>query len=97
MYMLLLCYLMILRPPKSTRTDTLFPYTTLFRSQKRPAKRLHGRNQRRCHVNRAVFLMLPAHLQHDVGPADKAHHQIAHGTDEGLAIDRKSTRLNSSH
>src|SRR3546814_18007679 len=23
---------MILRPPKSTRTDTLFPYTTLFRS-----------------------------------------------------------------
>src|SRR3546814_2235740 len=25
--------LMIRRPPKSTRTDTLFPYTTLFRSQ----------------------------------------------------------------
>src|SRR3546814_20636774 len=24
---------MILRPPKSTRTDTLFPYTTLFRSR----------------------------------------------------------------
>src|SRR3546814_13702868 len=24
--------LMILRPPRSTRTDTLFPYTTLFRS-----------------------------------------------------------------
>src|SRR3546814_19477715 len=27
---------MILRPPRSTRTDTLFPYTTLFRSH-------HGR------------------------------------------------------
>src|SRR3546814_4805047 len=26
---------MILRPPRSTRTDTLFPYTTLFRSQRR--------------------------------------------------------------
>src|SRR3546814_20730016 len=26
-------FLMILRPPRSTRTDTLFPYTTLFRSQ----------------------------------------------------------------
>src|SRR3546814_15920396 len=25
-------FLMILRPPRSTRTDTLFPYTTLFRS-----------------------------------------------------------------
>src|SRR3546814_4923508 len=24
---------MILRPPRSTRTDTLFPYTTLFRSK----------------------------------------------------------------
>src|SRR3546814_7686066 len=27
--------LMIRRPPRSTRTDTLFPYTTLFRSQLR--------------------------------------------------------------
>src|SRR3546814_8137787 len=25
-------FLMILRPPRSTRTDTLFPYTTIFRS-----------------------------------------------------------------
>src|SRR3546814_9854878 len=30
---------MIRRPPRSTRTDTLFPYTTLFRSIVRP--RLH--------------------------------------------------------
>src|SRR3546814_15596780 len=29
-------FLMIRRPPRSTRTDTLFPYTTLFRSQQRP-------------------------------------------------------------
>src|SRR3546814_14462877 len=28
---------MIRRPPRSTRTDTLFPYTTLFRSQERTA------------------------------------------------------------
>src|SRR3546814_3874765 len=27
------CFLMIRRPPRSTRTDTLFPYTTLFRSR----------------------------------------------------------------
>src|SRR3546814_15896759 len=39
MYMLMKCvisvlifFLMIRRPPRSTRTDTLFPYTTLFRS-----------------------------------------------------------------
>src|SRR3546814_3288243 len=30
-------FLMILRPPRSTRTDTLFPYTTLFRSCRCPA------------------------------------------------------------
>src|SRR3546814_11987528 len=28
------CFLMIRRPTRSTRTDTLFPYTTLFRSYK---------------------------------------------------------------
>src|SRR3546814_6607859 len=28
-------FLMIRRPPRSTRTDTLFPYTTLFRSFQR--------------------------------------------------------------
>src|SRR3546814_20794176 len=27
---------MIRRPPRSTRTDTLFPYTTLFRSERNP-------------------------------------------------------------
>src|SRR3546814_7375425 len=48
-------FLMILRPPRSTRTDTLFPYTTLFRSSEgtwhrdhrawrgRHAKARHGR------------------------------------------------------
>src|SRR3546814_8983835 len=30
--MLRIFFLMIRRPPRSTRTDTLFPYTTLFRS-----------------------------------------------------------------
>src|SRR3546814_9584297 len=29
-------FLMIRRPPRSTRTDTLFPYTTLFRSAFQP-------------------------------------------------------------
>src|SRR3546814_1033519 len=34
-YMLypIVVFLMIRRPPRSTRTDTLFPYTTLFRSE----------------------------------------------------------------
>src|SRR3546814_2047748 len=33
---------MIRRPPRSTRTDTLFPYTTLFRSD-RPVSRIQPR------------------------------------------------------
>src|SRR3546814_2665161 len=67
---------MILRPPRSTRTDTLFPYTTLFRSHRdrhgpspstsrRPHKRVSGRLRtgRRSPVGlRTVLrrLMLPA-------------------------------------
>src|SRR3546814_8067996 len=31
-------FLMIRRPPRSTRTDTLFPYTTLFRSSNRQVR-----------------------------------------------------------
>src|SRR3546814_18612902 len=33
MLLLFLFFLRIRRPPRSTRTDTLFPYTTLFRSR----------------------------------------------------------------
>src|SRR3546814_15750805 len=32
-----ICFLMIRPPPRSTRTDPLFPYTTLFRSRRRRA------------------------------------------------------------
>src|SRR3546814_20518957 len=35
-------FLSIRRPPRSTRTDTLFPYTTLFRSQYRTKGFLRG-------------------------------------------------------
>src|SRR3546814_6278787 len=34
---------MLRRPPRSTRTDTLFPYTTLFRSTRRRNPRSSGR------------------------------------------------------
>src|SRR3546814_4492599 len=36
---------MIRRPPRSTRTDTLFPYTTLFRS--RPSSIIYSENLHR--------------------------------------------------
>src|SRR3546814_19367208 len=42
-------FLMIRRPPRSTRTDTLFPYTTLFRShvEAREAGHLRALGRRR--------------------------------------------------
>src|SRR3546814_10991704 len=34
LYVYVFFFLMLRRPPRSTRTDTLFPYTTLFRSDR---------------------------------------------------------------
>src|SRR3546814_7694027 len=50
-------FLMIRRPPRSTRTDTLFPYTTLFRSGERdtrPDLWLEGRQPNRRGPRRGV-------------------------------------------
>src|SRR3546814_13889080 len=102
---------MIRRPPRSTRTDTLFPYTTLFRSwsyadvlpffkrsegNERGADEFHGAggplnvmDQRWPNVTSRRFVESAASLQlprtADFNRPDN----------EGL--DRKSTRLNSSH
>src|SRR3546814_7997871 len=38
---------MIRRPPRSTRTDTLFPYTTLFRTPAAPRPRLRAADRER--------------------------------------------------
>src|SRR3546814_18358176 len=48
---------MIRRPPRSTRTDTLFPYTTLFRSE----------DQRDKPGGRKGFSYDPDHSQHERG------------------------------
>src|SRR3546814_15441497 len=56
---------MIRRPPRSTRTDTLFPYTTLFRSQRAQADRREDRapGQR----SQRVVRPLPRSRQRDPG------------------------------
>src|SRR5438309_3348034 len=80
---------MIRQPPRST----LFPYTTLFRSDH--ARRKVGRPAL---LQRAPVLHLqrPAHL-----PAfelEAAHHMGGTARSMSRAVpDRKSTRLNSSH
>src|SRR3546814_18655878 len=44
-------FLMIRRPPRSTPTDTLFPYTSLFRSLRQSERgNICGRGSARCHL-----------------------------------------------
>src|SRR3546814_21105210 len=45
-YVSFVLFLMIRRPPRSTRTDTLFPYTTLFRSRRADRQRLGAEDPR---------------------------------------------------
>src|SRR3546814_7380823 len=55
-------FLMIRRPPRSTRTDTLFPYTTLFRARQREQIGSAGAHPMasRCRHHRRVRCLLPA-------------------------------------
>src|SRR3546814_17671840 len=106
---------MIRRPPISTRTDTLFPYTTLFRSLEAhglaPRKRFlfsgppgTGKTMTAAAIagelSMPLFtILLDGVINKYMGESaaklrlifDSMHHS------RGVYLDRKSTRLNSSH
>src|SRR3546814_5271080 len=105
---------MIRRPPRSTRTDTLFPYTTLFRSRGAPTgddgadipsstsrKELAARTRSiPSTASRRLVLVFDQQRCRPVGDPFQAgalkggdHVRV----DLRLGLDRKSTRLNSSH
>src|SRR3546814_20697553 len=93
-------FLMIRRPPRSTRTDTLFPYTTLFRSVVGVGGVVDRGGilravQRPVHHVVAFGAVLAAHVLHhaDVAVLDDDVGDVV----VALQGDRKSTRLNSSH
>src|SRR3546814_10019360 len=115
---------MIRRPPRSTRTDTLFPYTTLFRSAgedsdvgQRDQETLGRKTQRggyvanhrraedddRRRVEKAGYRADHREQQPDTAGAEPPAHRARRGDGaveqpgEFERIDRKSTRLNSSH
>src|SRR5207249_9810382 len=82
--------LLIPRPP----TSTLFPYTTLFRSNAHPQFRNRREQNRGIQValhSRAIADIHPRLIDVDA-PVDS--HHVAAGS---VQLDRKSTRLNSSH
>src|SRR3546814_14098945 len=104
------------RPPRSTLTATLFPYTTLFRSlgigdfPLFTAKLHTDLNYMRCAqlLRDCQDCIFPAFASHNAmtlafvselfAGADYELQRL-HGMGEGAhdALDRKSTRLNSSH
>src|SRR3546814_19422657 len=94
------CFLIIRRPPRSTRTDTLFPYTTLFRSdavdQRAAMPALHKDGGR--HGNEDGQHDVPVDVPRpNQNPCRQGEAANADGCAEPAMQDRKSTRLNSSH
>src|SRR3546814_10352649 len=62
---------MIRRPPRSTRTDTLFPYATLFRSLQPPRRPHPGRHAAR-HPREDHVAWLQRHRRAQVGDLRRA-------------------------
>src|SRR3546814_11944204 len=97
---------MIRRPPRSTRTDTLFPYTTLFRSFGAGVIATHQTLQFGefadhfgDEVGLRQFRRLPRERGVAVGDDAFACQPFGELRDalDLVGEDRKSTRLNSSH
>src|SRR3546814_2155626 len=73
---------MIRRPPRSTRTDTLFPYTTLFRSGRSVDRLFPDLDAAEIHAGElAEHLVMIAGNIDDVGAALGALH---HPADDGI-------------
>src|SRR3546814_12626059 len=88
---------MMRRPPRSTRTDTLYPYATLFRScpvalEVLDLLDLADGDPR----NADVVALLELAGAGELGLVDLARPEPEVAHDRGQQ-DRKSTRLNSSH
>src|SRR2546430_13620071 len=85
---------MIRRPPRST----LFPYTTLFRSPNAAWAKKYARQEPGAPANPMkvvkIFFKEPDYYIHGTGDINSLGKAESHGC---LRIDRKSTRLNSSH
>src|SRR3546814_11643367 len=100
---------MVRRPPRSTRTATLFPYTTLFRSPTDatltitfdddvPTANDDTFNQSAENADVVGDVKLDNGNGADVEGADGAASYAYNNDHDGVGtLDRKSTRLNSSH
>src|SRR3546814_20410597 len=99
-------FVMILLPPRTTRTDTLFPYTTLFRSITGDMHSVNKANFAIFHWFSGEFRPRFANLKNEMKnifcPKAPTHYkdflvQPVRQLNRQLIRDRKSKRLNSSH
>src|SRR3546814_16230644 len=104
---------MISRPTKSTRSDTLFPYTMLFRSQQMKEltgilPRLTDSNQNLIYSEISNHPCVQQIIYHDalkdmivqqklLAEAMSLLSKITPESSKNMSLDRKSTRLNSIH
>src|SRR5258705_10180458 len=84
---------MIRRPPRST----LFPYTTLFRSDVSKAASAASESQFLGPRGAAFFSVPRSDVPGSLTKAVKLKKAAPRGPKNWLSLDRKSTRLNSSH
>src|SRR3546814_11231217 len=89
-----LFFLTIRRPPRSTLTDTLFPYTTLFRSFYWQDMEV-GRTFKT--IGRSVFETDVLSFTGVTGMNELLFNNLEYIEHESPTGDRKSTRLNSRH
>src|SRR3546814_18718424 len=92
-------FLMTRRPPRSTRTYTLFPYTTLFRSNVMPviaANRI-GEEDGQIFYGHSFSTDEWGDFVAEAGPKEPGALVATLDLDRARKQDRKSTRLNSSH
>src|SRR3546814_4126071 len=75
---------MIRRPPRPTRTDTLFPYTTLFRSLQIPSRRhfdkFNGSSGRTEHGDAALLETIPVSMADRIEFQEQGHARRSAGS-----------------
>src|SRR3546814_20757173 len=81
---ILFFFLRIRRPPRSTRTDTLFPYTTLFRSEGARVAQLHACARGGAHVEPVTVEARP----HRGFGGPTGHHLRGGGRQQRRRVDR---------
>src|SRR3546814_18658331 len=85
---------MIRQPPRSTRTDTLFPYTTLFRSLHAEPGQGETEEEKDCPGKKIGFGEIGSPLRLDVGEAGRLQQlEDADAEDESRVLDLAERRI----